>query len=194
MNVYDFDKTIYNGDSTVDFYFYCIKKYPIVLKRIPEVLFYGALFKLGKIEKKKFKSIFFRFINMLPDKDKAVNAFWDKNRTKIKAFYLQTKRPDDIIISASPTFLLKKICDDLNIKNLIATEVNLKTGEIIGENCYGEEKVKRFYQSGSKKEDVEAFYSDSLSDEPLAKIAREAFIVINEKLIPWDMYKKNSLL
>ena len=26
MNVYDFDKTIYNGDSTLDFYFFCLKK------------------------------------------------------------------------------------------------------------------------------------------------------------------------
>ena len=25
MNVYDFDGTIYNGDSTIDFYLYCIK-------------------------------------------------------------------------------------------------------------------------------------------------------------------------
>lgn len=25
MNVYDFDKTIYDGDSTIDFYFYCSK-------------------------------------------------------------------------------------------------------------------------------------------------------------------------
>lgn len=28
MNVYDFDGTIYDGDSTVDFYLYCIRKHP----------------------------------------------------------------------------------------------------------------------------------------------------------------------
>ena len=26
MNVYDFDRTIYDGDSTIDFYLYSIKK------------------------------------------------------------------------------------------------------------------------------------------------------------------------
>ena len=28
MNVYDFDGTIYDGDSTFDFYKYCMKKHP----------------------------------------------------------------------------------------------------------------------------------------------------------------------
>ena len=28
MNVYDFDKTIYRGDSTMDFWRYCLKRYP----------------------------------------------------------------------------------------------------------------------------------------------------------------------
>ena len=33
VNVYDFDKTIYKHDSGVDFYFFCLKKFPIkVLK------------------------------------------------------------------------------------------------------------------------------------------------------------------
>ena len=27
IDVYDFDKTIYNGDSTIDFYLYCINLY-----------------------------------------------------------------------------------------------------------------------------------------------------------------------
>ena len=31
MNVYDFDKTIYYGDSTADFYLFCLKRH----KKIP---------------------------------------------------------------------------------------------------------------------------------------------------------------
>ena len=31
MNVYDFDDTIYAGDSTVDFFFYCLKKKPAIV-------------------------------------------------------------------------------------------------------------------------------------------------------------------
>lgn len=38
MNVYDFDKTIYNGDSTRDFYLYSLIKHPEMLKYVPNAL------------------------------------------------------------------------------------------------------------------------------------------------------------
>ena len=38
MNVYDFDGTIYDGDSSVDFWLYSIRKKPSVfLKCLPEL-------------------------------------------------------------------------------------------------------------------------------------------------------------
>lgn len=190
MNVYDFDKTIYDGDCTVDFYMYCLKKYPVIYKKIPEVLWFGMLFKLGAVKKKDFKSRFFKFASILPDLDKAVADFWAINKSKIKKFYIETQKEDDIIISASPTFILDEICRLQNIKHLYATNVDLKTGAIIGENCYGEEKVKRFYEAGYNENSIDEFYSDSLSDSPLADISKTAYIVIKEKLIPWKEYKK----
>ena len=30
MNVYDFDQTIYHGDSTVDFYLYCVRHLSLI--------------------------------------------------------------------------------------------------------------------------------------------------------------------
>lgn len=190
MNVYDFDKTIYDGDCTVDFYLYCLKKYPVVYKKIPEVLWYGLLFKLGFVKKKDFKSRFFKFATLLPDLNSAVADFWSVNKNKIKKFYKETQREDDVIISASPVFILEEICKIQGINHLYATNVDLKTGKIIGENCYGEEKVERFYQAGYEKDSIDEFYSDSLSDSPLAEISKKAYIVIGEKLIPWNEYKK----
>ena len=35
MNVYDFDKTIYAGDSTIDFYLICLKRQPAILRCLP---------------------------------------------------------------------------------------------------------------------------------------------------------------
>ena len=190
MNVYDFDKTIYDGDCTVNFYLYCLGKYPVIYKKIPEVLWFGLLFKLGIIKKTDFKSRFFKFATIIPNLEGAVADFWKKDRAKIKRFYLDIQKEDDIIISASPTFILNEICSILNIKNLYATNVDLNTGKIIGENCYGEEKVKRFYEAGYNEESIDEFYSDSLSDSPLADISKKAFIVIKEKLVPWNEYKK----
>ena len=190
MNVYDFDKTIYDGDCTVNFYLYCLGKYPVIYKKIPEVLWFGLLFKLGIIKKTDFKSRFFKFATIIPNLEVAVADFWKKDKSKIKGFYLDIQKEDDIVISASPTFILNEICSILNIKNLYATNVDLNTGKIMGENCYGEEKVKRFYEAGYNEESIDEFYSDSLSDSPLANISKKAFIVIKEKLIPWNEYKK----
>ena len=67
----------------------------------------------------------------------------------------------------------------LNIKNWIATNYSIETGKISGENCYGEQKVvefKRLY----KKQKLEAFYSDSLSDLPMMKVADSAWLVEGE--------------
>lgn len=190
MNVYDFDKTIYDGDCTVDFYMYCLKKYPVIYRKIPEVLWFGLLFKIGIVKKKDFKSRFFKFATLLPDLNGVIRDFWSINKSKIKMFYVKNQREDDVIISASPTFILSEICNILGIKHLYATNVDLQTGKIIGENCYGEEKVKRFYEAGYAKDSIDEFYSDSLSDSPLADISKKAFIVIKDKLIPWVEYKK----
>lgn len=190
MNVYDFDQTIYNGDSSVDFYKYCLKRYPVIYKKLPEVILYGTLFLLKIVKKKEFKSRFFKFATLIPDLENAIADFWTKNKSKIKKFYIDIQKEDDIIISASPTFLLDEICRMLGIKYLYATNIDLKTGKIIGENCYGEEKVKRFYEAGHEKDSIDEFYSDSLSDSPLADIAKKAFIVKKEELIPWEEYKK----
>ena len=35
INGYDFDETIYDGDSSVDFYFFCLGKNKKVLKQLP---------------------------------------------------------------------------------------------------------------------------------------------------------------
>ena len=55
MNVFDFDKTIYDGDSTVDFCLYLMGRYPAVIgdfiSNLPVVIRY----KRGKISKTAMK-------------------------------------------------------------------------------------------------------------------------------------------
>jgi len=73
----------------------------------------------------------------------------------------------------------------------MASRVNKENGKYTGENCYGEEKVKRFYEF-FENEKIDTFYSDSLSDTPLKEIAKDAYIVQKEKLIKWDEYKPST--
>ena len=105
---------------------------------------------------------------------------------------LRSSGHDDLVISASPEFLLKPLEETLHI-TVIASRVSPIDGKTTGENCYHAEKVRRFreqYPDGT----IEEFYSDSYSDEPLALLAEKAYIVDGETLIDWDYSKHKKHL
>ncbi len=191
MNAYDFDETIYDGDSTRDFYFYCLKKYPQVCLEWPAQLWHFLLFAVGVHSKTAFKERFYRFFRRVPDMEKAVQEFWDSHFCKIKAWYPEEKKPDDVIISASPAFLLEIPCQRLGVPAPIASRVDPKTGAYTGENCYGEEKPPRFFEVYPDGK-IEAFFSDSLSDSPMAALAEKSYIVRGDTRMPWEAYKPSA--
>ena len=188
MNVYDFDKTILDGDSTFCFYRYCVKKKPSILWSGFRLILPLALYLLGFLSKTRFKEKIFVFMQkvdclaLLPD-------FWKENTRRVKAFYREKHREDDVIVTASPEFLVRPCAEALGVRHLIGSVVDPKTGKFTGENCWGEEKVRRFEKAGFDKTQIEEFYSDSLSDAPLARLAKEAYVVTGEKLAPWDEYR-----
>lgn len=184
MNIYDFDGTIYDGDSTADFIKYCASRYKKAIITAPVTAGAFALFALNVYTKTQFKEKMYRFLRYIPDIDNAVNDFWDKHEKNIFSYYHENKKSDDIIISASPEFLLRPICERLGISRLIASRVDKHTGKYTGKNCWGDEKVIRLYDEYGISHCTE-FYSDSLSDTPLAEIADKAFIVKNNNLSPW---------
>lgn len=196
MNVYDFDETIYDGDSTRDFYFYTLKKKKSILKYLPKQAFFFMLYVFGFITKTQFKEKFYTFFKSIKNIDEFLETFWSEHEINIKDWYIKNKKEDDIIISASPYFLLLPMCKKLGIKHLLASNVNKFTGEYDGENCYGEEKVKRL-DKYTKDYSIECFYSDSYSDSPLALLAKEAFLVKGNNLYGWNDYqmsKKEKLM
>ena len=195
MNVYDFDGTVYHGDSSVDFWAFCIKRHPSLVKTIPQVFVSGVKYKFFHGDLEEFKSAFFCFLSLLPDVKNEVVAFWDKHENKIYGWYMRQRQDDDVIISASPEFLLQECCARLGAK-LIGTRIDKRTGQLIGRNCKGEEKVRRFreiYPDGV----IQSFYSDSHSDIPMAEQARQSFFIKSGKALPWNVYqtdnKRNSL-
>lgn len=187
MNAYDFDKTIYNGDSTADFYKYTFFKYPKTRKYFFVTAGSFFLYIIGYYTKTEFKEKMYSFLKGIPDINEALQNFWDSHIKNIKRYYLNQHSPDDIVISASPEFLLEPVCQRLGIKYLIASRVNPHTGKYTGENCYGEEKVKRLeaYMPDYK---INEFYSDSVSDDPVGALAEKSYIVRKDKIIKRDEY------
>lgn len=185
MNCYDFDKTIYKSDSSVDFYKYCMLHYPKILRHLPaQIKAFVQFYVKHSISKTQMKEVFYHYFQDIPDMEEALADFWDRKVYKIKGFYLVQKDEEDVIISASPAFFLRPVCEGLGIRHLIASEVDPKTGQYLGENCHGEEKVTRF-QAEFPEAVVEAFYSDSLSDTPMAKLAQKAYLVKGKELQAW---------
>ena len=181
MNVYDFDKTIYPRDSTASFYLWCLKKYPACRKTLG--LTAWAFFLMGTRLKPKVrcKEIFYRFLRHVPAE--APLQFWTEHIHDIRPWFHAQRRPDDLIISASPAFLLEPAAQFLEFA-LIASPVDQATGQCTGENCHGEEKVRRFRAVyGSAR--VEGFWSDSRSDAPMAALAEAAWFVRRGVPEPW---------
>lgn len=191
MNIYDFDKTIYNGDSTADFIKFCAVRYKKTRVWALPTLKAFVLYALGIYTKTQFKERMYGFLQRVPDVEAAVNEFWDGHEKNILEYYKRQRRADDIIISASPEFLLRPVCKRLGVERLIASRVDGKTGKYTGENCWGEEKVRRLEEEYGITS-CGSFYSDSFSDAPLASIAESAYIVRGNNLTPWDEFKRSK--
>ena len=183
LNVYDLDNTILRGDSTALFYAYCLARTPKMLLRLPKLIF-GAVFVL-KRDKQRFKQDMFAFLRDLKNPEAMVATFWDRKLKRVKRFYLDRCRDDDVIISASPEFLIKPAMQRLGAARVLASPVDIHSGLYSGLNCHGQEKVRRLYEvcPGAV---IDEFYSDSHSDDPLARLAKQAFLVKGEKLTPWE--------
>ncbi|MDD4311976.1 MAG: HAD-IB family phosphatase [Eubacteriales bacterium] len=179
-NVYDFDNTIYRGDSSVDFFRHCAAKYPRAYLCVVAASPWLVAMALGLAEKTRVKERFYRYLRYVPDVREEVERFWLTHDKNLKDWYFAQKREDDLIISASPEFLLEPLMKRLGL-TLIASRVVPETGVYEGLNCHGEEKVRRMREANPETQ-IDGFYSDSKSDLPLAKLARSAYMVTGDEI------------
>ena len=132
-NVYDFDNTIYRGDSSVDFFRHCAAKFPrAYLCAVAAAPWFAAML-LGLADKTRVKQRFYRYLRHVPDVREEVERFWLTHDKNLKDWYFAQKREDDLIISASPEFLLEPLMNRLGLA-LIASRVVPETGVYEGLN------------------------------------------------------------
>jgi HAD superfamily phosphoserine phosphatase-like hydrolase len=189
--VYDFDGTIYDGDSTLNFLLFRIKKNPTMVLKIPKLVLDFLKYFLKLITKDEFKSNLFKMLASSKNLEADLKTFWEENLHKIKDFYKSNKASSDIIVSASPNFLLKPLEPHLKIESIIASEFDLTTMRLMGPNCFGEEKIKALLNVYPDIV-VSEFYSDSISDEPLAKLAKKAYFVKGKEILPWESLENEN--
>ena len=185
MNVYDFDGTLYRGDSTADFLRWCVSRHPHAALALPRAgVAAAACFGPHLIDKTQFKRNLYRLLRSVPDIDREIDRFWAVHEDRIAGPCKPA--PGDLVISASPEFLLEGPCRRRGL-DLIASQVDPHTGRILSPNCSGHEKVLR-YRARFADTPIDTFYSDSKNDAPLAALANSAFLVnIPRNIIrPWN--------
>ena len=189
--LFDIDKTIIKGDSMFKILGYTLRKYPKAILGIVPLIFKLFKYKVGLINTKTAKESMFYILKYLNKDDlydfyKQVlkkNIYCDaENRMK----ELYSRNYKIILVSASPECYLKYFEEEEFIDFVIGTrlyrEGNNVKNKIIGENCKGEEKVRRINEYLRKldiiidKENSVAF-SDSLSDIPMFNLVNKAYLI-----------------
>ena len=185
MRVFDFDSTIYDGESGMDIFLYYLKKEPkLISKYIPKFGEGFIRYKLGKVTiedvKNEYSFMLRECCQQLPHIAEDIVNFWDEHEKKMKGFYAKIQKEDDVIVSACPEVMLEEICRRIGVKNFIGSEVDLATGEI-GRICYKENKVPAFYARYGEQE-IDEFYTDSMNDRAMMDIAKDVYYVTGDRI------------
>lgn len=185
MQVFDFDNTLYRGESPIDFVLFLIKKNKKILLWIPKIFFNLIKYKLCILSGEQLESKINDFMkDFLNDKDeilKNTKEFWSINYKKLNMETLKEVEPDDVILTASPTFFIDGIKDKIVSKNIIGSEVDFDTRKFVYLN-FGENKVKKYKEIyGDKK--VDCFYTDSYNDKFMMEISEKVFLVKKSKIV-----------
>jgi len=177
MNVYDFDGTIYDGSAWLDFMLFCMKKQPLCFISFPKDAVNLLRLKKNAENGIDFEQTYCSYLRHVNDVDSLIEEFWDKYSKKIKDIYLRRQMHDDIVITGSPEFLIRPICDRLGIKYLIGTRIDKNDGTLTGKVCCHMEKVRR-YNLEFPFEEIDDCYTDNLIiDSPLIRRAKRKYLV-----------------
>lgn len=133
--------------------------------------------KAGKVPNCQLQRKMFSYLTMIDDFDEQIEKYWDKYECRISDWYLAQKKPDDLIISASPDCIIGPIATRLGV-NYMATEFDREFGVFLNNLMYAKEKAKYIFDHGYPV--IDNFYSDSLADTPLALCAEKAHLVTNK--------------
>ena len=208
LSVYDFDKTIYNGETLNDFYrFYLIKK-PWKIYTVIFQLWYFLLYVLKIINLEKLKENFLRFLNgeNTGELKKLIREFWEKKESKINLWVkdeiLKNKKETEILvaISASPTFLIIDRLRLMGFDVVIGTDFLFEStkfhSHITSKNCKNYEKVRRldkWAEDNNIQYDIVNFYSDSIADKPLFDLSENKYW-IKKGILKNGMPQKKTLI
>ena len=184
MRVFDFDGTIYDGESLFDLYLYSARHDPKVFRYIAPVLRYAVKYKLGRATLEQMEYGVGKMTEgyltelsrskRVASVEQLVDDFWDRYYARIKPWY--QPESDDVILTASFDLTVGEACRRLGVRNLGASEVDVGTMKVTYLN-FSTNKAKRFRELYGPDVVIDEFYTDSKFDQPMIDMARHAFMV-----------------
>jgi phosphoserine phosphatase len=180
--VFDFDKTLTDNDTLFGFYKSVAgNDHGFFVKRMI-LIAAGVLYKMGFVKNDKLKSIGIAlFLRGRTRNELEIAAREYAKQIKLNDIYFnnfQNTKGERWIISASPEIYLKLLFPDEKVAGttFIYNEDKVKR---LATNMFGMEKKLFLYEKGIKS--INEFYTDSMSDKPLMKIADNVYMVRNGK-------------
>jgi HAD superfamily hydrolase (TIGR01490 family) len=195
LAIFDIDFTLTKRETLVEFYFYMLKKNPKFIKYLPKSIFSTILYVLKIKDAAQAKKTFIRFIDGIEESEmrKIVKEFYEKRLSKIlykdaidTVRKMKAQGYKIYLISASAEFYLNEFYNIKEVDKVIGTRFikqdGLHRNEILGENCKGDEKVRRLKEVLAKEKIEVDFensymYSDSLSDLPLFNLVGHPYLI-----------------
>lgn len=201
LAIFDIDYTITKKETMMELFKYVVENDKRNLKFLPRAIYSGIMFLLKIYDEKQAKEKFLKFIEGMDEKElrKLIKNFY-KDRLQTILYKdalkmmkdLKHKGYDIYLISASPEFYINEFYAIKEVDKIIGTKFKFKfengkfIRKMIGENCKGEEKVKRLIEF-LKEQNIEVdfkesyMFSDSLSDKPLFDIVGKPCLINYKK-------------
>lgn len=156
LAIFDIDYTITRKETLMEFFKYIVSKDIKNIKFLPRALYSGLMYGVKVYDEKRVKECFLKFIENIDEAElaKLTKSFYDERISKIlykDAVDMIKKLKSEgymvVLISASPEFYVKEFYAIKEVDLIIGTKFTFDSGKFIrkmdGNNCKGEEKVKR---------------------------------------------------
>ena len=164
LAIFDIDYTITRKETLMEFFKYLVSKDIKNIKFLPRALYSGLMYGIKVYDEKRVKECFLKFIENIDEKELAIltKSFYDERLSTIlyeDAVNMIKKLKNEgymvILISASPEFYIKEFYAIKEVDLIIGTKFIFENGKFVrkmsGNNCKGEEKVKRLEKSFERK-------------------------------------------
>lgn len=199
LAIFDIDYTITRKETLMEFFKYLVSKDIKNIKFLPRALYSGLMYGVKVYDERKVKECFLKFIENIDEAElaKLTKSFYDERISKIlykDAVDMIKKLKKEgymvVLISASPEFYVKEFYAIKEVDLIIGTKFTFGGGKFIrkmhGNNCKGEEKVRRLNEALKEKNIKVDFknsymFSDSLSDKPLLDLVGNPYLINYKK-------------